>query len=228
MCPNPTDRWLNELARQVQQHPRESRERRQLLNRLMQELMHPGRLSLPSRQPQLAWGLYHEITREALNQTLLEISKNIENYDPKRNLRAWCNFLLRRRFIDVLQNYRQQGVTRFPQTDEDTPNPTVSTHPDLSSLDSHCASISGYNRQELNELVAFIQDDPDGRLQTTMQYHPHVSFQDIALQRLRDERTWQEIAETQRVPLHNIYRFFHAQSRKHLNYFQTYLRTDLS
>jgi DNA-directed RNA polymerase specialized sigma24 family protein len=192
----------------------------------MKELMYPNRLSLPSRQPQLAWGLYYEISREALNQTLLEISKNIDNYDPNKNIRAWCNFLLKRRFIDLLQNHRQQGVTRFPQTDEDTPNPTVSTHPDLSNLDRHCERVSGSTRQELNELVAFIQDDPDARFQTTMQYHPHVSFQTIALQRLRDERTWQEISESQQVPLHNLYRFFHTQARRHLSYFQTYLRAD--
>ena len=92
------DEYLKRLALTAQQHPRRSRERRQALTRLTQELLNSGRLRHP-RPGQFAEH-YQEIYEIAVQNLMLYICANIDKYKPDlAPVMRWVNFLLERRFF---------------------------------------------------------------------------------------------------------------------------------
>lgn len=225
MCFANLDRTLNDLARQAQCAPVGSPERRKLLDRLVRRLIHPNCLKYPSRQLQISAGFYQYLCREALSRTLAETCSHIDRYDPNKDVRAWFNFILRKRFLDVLRSHRKQGVTQLPRDRPSSPAASgVSVHPDLKNIEQYCETLVRNERRDIDKLVEFIRQDPERRLQLSLACAPQITFEAIALQRLQQEKTWQQIADELELPPHRIYRFFHNTFRKNLPYFQTYLR----
>jgi hypothetical protein len=96
------DERLQQLAREAKQQPPLSHQRQLLLNRLVNKILQSDRLSHPQRG---SWppSLYEDLYNEAMQKTLLEICQKIDNYNPEHPVMAWVNYLLKKRFSDVVK-----------------------------------------------------------------------------------------------------------------------------
>ncbi|NJM69376.1 MAG: hypothetical protein HC862_03610 [Scytonema sp. RU_4_4] len=126
------DQRLQQHAKEIQQCPPLSPERQLALNRLVNEILKSGRLGRPQRQ---LWSpsLYEDIYNEALQKTLLEICQKIDSYNPEHPVLAWVNFRLNFQFIDVVNDYRKQGITQIPKSDK---TEQIAHLPSLDDLDN--------------------------------------------------------------------------------------------
>jgi len=92
---------LRQLAIKAQQHPVNTKMRQIALTRLVNAIQRSGQLCRPysGQFP----GLYEDIYSSACNRTFLYICQNIDGYDPNRGeVIAWVNFIMKRRFIDAI------------------------------------------------------------------------------------------------------------------------------
>jgi DNA-directed RNA polymerase specialized sigma24 family protein len=153
-----------------------------------------------------------EIVNEAIGNTLMEASKNIDRYDPQYSVMQWVNGILQYRFKDLLRKYRE----RYESISFDNPDAMV---------EAKIAQISEPTSDLLDcELSQFIKADPEGHLaQTHIRNHPDATLQNILLMRL-DGLKWQEIAIRLNINSHStINTFFDRQLHKFNNYFRKYL-----
>jgi hypothetical protein len=175
-------------------------------------LTHPQRGSWPP-------SLYEDLYNEALQKTLIEICQRIDKYNPEHPVMAWVNYLLKKRFSDVVKKYRNQGITSVPPS---------------SKLNARVVSLGELENSLISEeqrmtdsqlLVRFIEDDPENILKNEyIRGYPQASFQYIALARFVEEKTWQEISrELDDISIQTLCGFFNRQLRKLTPYFQKYL-----
>jgi hypothetical protein len=211
------DERLQQLAIEAKQQPPLSPQRQLLLNRLVNKILQSNRLSHPQRG---SWSpsLYEDLYNEALQKTLLEICQRIDNYNPDHAVMAWVNYLLKKRFSDVVTRYFNQGITHVPQSN---PNARVIS---LSELEYSLISEEP-TMTESQLLGRFLEDDPENLLKNEhIRGHPQASFQYIAIARFVEEKTWEEIsAELNDISIQTLYSFFNRQLRKLMPYFQKYL-----
>jgi hypothetical protein len=211
------DERLQQLAIEAKQQPPLSPQRQLLLNRLVNKILQSNRLSHPQRG---SWSrsLYEDLYNEALQKTLLEICQRIDNYNPDHAVMAWVNYLLKKRFSDVVTRYFNQGITHVPQSN---PNAQVIS---LSELEYSLISEEP-TMTESQLLGRFLEDDPENLLKNEhIRGHPQASFQYIAIARFVEEKTWEEIsAELNDISIQTLYSFFNRQLRKLMPYFQKYL-----
>ncbi len=105
------DEQLKQLAKVAQEHPPLSMERRIALTKLVEAILHSGRLWCPPR------GQFHEdIYNEAKQNLLLYFCQKIEKYNPERgSVMAWVNMLLYRRFFrDAVAQVTDQQIKELP------------------------------------------------------------------------------------------------------------------
>ena len=211
------DERLQQLAIEAKQQPPLSPQRQLLLNRLVNKILQSNRLSHPQRG---SWSrsLYEDLYNEALQKTLLEICQRIDNYNPDHAVMAWVNYLLKKRFSDVVRRYFNHGITHVPQSN---PNARVIS---LSELEYSLISEEP-TMTESQLLGRFLEDDPENLLKNEhIRGHPQASFQYIAIARFVEEKTWEEIsAELNDISIQTLYSFFNRQLRKLMPYFQKYL-----
>jgi DNA-directed RNA polymerase specialized sigma24 family protein len=153
-----------------------------------------------------------EIVNEAVNNTLMEASKNIHRYDPQYSVMQWVNGILKYRFQDLLRKYRD----RYESISFD--NSDAMAEAKLAQMSSPESDSPA------SELSQFIKTDPEGHLaQTHIRNHPEATLQRILLMRF-DGLKWQEIADRLNIPSHStVNTFFDRQLRKYNNYFRKYL-----
>jgi hypothetical protein len=176
-------------------------------------LSHPQRGSWPP-------SLYEDLYNEALQKTLIEICQKIDKYNPEHPVMAWVNYLLKKRFSDVVKKYLNQGITSVPPS---------------SNLKARVVSLGELEYNLISEeqamtdsqlLVQFIEDDPENLFKNEhIIGYPQASFQYIALARFVEEKTWQEIStELNGTSIQTLSSFFNRQLRKLMPYFQKYLQ----
>jgi hypothetical protein len=75
-------------------------------------------------------------------------------------------------------------------------------------------------------LQQFLEEDPEKLLiNEHIRGHSQASFQYIAIARLVQEKTWEEIsAELNHISIQTLCSFFHRRLRKLMPYFQKYLQ----
>jgi hypothetical protein len=211
------DERLQQLAREAKQQPPLSPQRQLLLNKLVNKILQSDRLSHPQRG---LWppSLYEDLYNEALQKTLLEICQRIDHYNPEYDVMAWVNYLLKKRFSDVVKKYFNQGITNVPQSNL---NERVIS---LSELED--SLISEEQTMTDSQLLGrFLEDDPENLLRNEhIRGHPQASFQYIAIARFVEEKTWEEIStELNDMSIQTLCSFFNRQLRKLMPYFRNYL-----
>jgi DNA-directed RNA polymerase specialized sigma24 family protein len=154
---------------------------------------------------------------EAVTNTLLEVAKNIDSYDPEYSVMQWATGILHFRFLDVLRKYR----ARYESISFDNSDAMAEAMAE--------AEIAKMPKPEsdlgTSELYQFIKTDPEGHLAAKhIRNHPEATLQKILLMRLNDLK-WQEIADQLNISsLSTINNFSDRQLRNLNNYFRKYLR----
>ncbi len=158
------------------------------------------------------------IYEESLQEVLLYICKNIDKYDPVRgSVMSWVVFIFRNRKKSVFHwlNWKGHVKSIYNDGDESEKNILdVYSSPDVSrSLPSQ-------------ELIAFIKEDPEGLLASTLfKNNPKASFQVILLKRGEEDKSWMEIVqELELGATHGpVYTFYRRCCEKFAPYFKKYL-----
>ncbi len=218
MTGNKNDQVLQELAQAAQRYPAQSPARQRLLNNLVAQVMQSQQLGHPQKG---AWPpqLYEDLYNEALQRTLLEICQKIDSYNPQHAVMAWVNFLLSRYFIRVLNDYRRSGLTYLPASDQ-------GKTPALRSLDDLDWDIPVEESISDNCLLQqFLAEDPENLLkQEHLRERPEITFQWLALEKVVQDRTWEEISGELNISIQTLCSFFNRRLQKLTPYFHRHLQ----
>ncbi|KAM3095132.1 hypothetical protein ACKFKG_14595 [Phormidesmis sp. 146-35] len=213
------DQRLQQQAKEAQKHPSQSSQRQIALNRLVNEILKSGRLGHPQRHLWSA-SLYEDLYNEALQKTLIETCQKIDSYNPDHPVLAWVNFRLNFQFIDVVNDYRKQGITQIPKSDK---TEQIAYLPSLDDLDNLVSPEETLSASQL--LQQFLEDDPDNLLQKQrLRERPEVTFQSLAWARFVEGQTWLEIAISLNVSVQTLCSFFNRQLKDLMPYFRKYLK----
>jgi DNA-directed RNA polymerase specialized sigma24 family protein len=212
---NNIDRKLNQLAREAKQHPPRSYERRVALNKLVEGILLSGKLSHACQHrcpypPDIRNDLYDE----ALNQTFLEICQKIENYDPDRDVMAWCNYILKQRFLDAVERYKRRGMTYLPRTEQIS----------WDCIENRLDFIKEEAVSEAQEIIAVIRENPNGMFtEHCLQGNPKAHFQFLALARIWADRKLQDISVELNIPQSSLCEFYKKKLKEFTPFFIDYL-----
>ncbi|MDY6936087.1 MAG: sigma-70 family RNA polymerase sigma factor [Cyanobacteriota bacterium] len=209
------DAELKKIALEAQRHPAKSLQRRQLLNLLIHKIQKSGKLCRPHQGHFVHF--YPEIYTEACHRLCIYIGQKIDTFKADGEVLKWANFLLKKRFFweaskEITSYYDIPGT--------DSPVSRLSTE----ELDIE------FDRQMQNcdrllpsqELVQFIQEDPDGKFSSAHIKHcPEANFQSIYIQR-SEGYTWQDISQNLEIPHSTLSSFFQKCIKKFQPDFQQY------
>jgi DNA-directed RNA polymerase specialized sigma24 family protein len=202
------DRRLQQLAVEAQTHPLHSRQRQQVLDRLVKLIMQFGHITHPQRG---LWtsDVYEDFYNEALQKTWLYIFHNIENYRLEHSVMAWVNNLMKHHFNAVVREYRNLRMI-----------PTLS----LDELEWRLSS----DEDTLNDskmLLQFLEEDPEHLFRTAhIRSRPDVTFQFLALARTVEDKSWDELSQSLGISPQTLCSFFNRQLRNFNPYFYKHLQ----
>ena len=210
---NELDHQLAELAEQAKQAV-SPLERQRSLHRLIHLLSQPRVLYPPqlNRHPPEA---HRDLYNETCQRVWLYICRNIERYDPqKASVRKWVNYLLDKRFIDVVKERNGKRTTYLSDLSE-LERRLEDHRRDQQRIEEEAAQV-----QSLRD---FLEQDPLGVFPDThIKGHPEASFQAIALCILAG-KTWKEISEEFKIPISSLSSFYQRCRKKFLPLLQQYL-----
>jgi DNA-directed RNA polymerase specialized sigma24 family protein len=209
------DEHLNQLALDAQGNPPGSQARQVALTRLINGMIHSGRLIYPSGIG-LSPDRYHDYRAEALQSLFYYICRSIDEYDIKlASVMRWANMLLERRFFREVSDQRRRN--NKPVVMEPFEERLVSK--------SQWAIVLGDEKPFLSQLVReCLEDDVDGRFrECCLPKYPEVNFQQLVLRRL-DGYQWQEISEEFSIKMSTLSTFYHTSLRRLAPYIETSIR----
>jgi DNA-directed RNA polymerase specialized sigma24 family protein len=182
-------------------------ERQRSLDRLIRLLSQPQVLYPPQlnrHPPEVHRDLYHETCQ----RVWIYVCRNIERYDPqKATVRKWVNYLLDKRFIDVVNDRNGRRITYVP---------------DLAELEKPTLSEEVTEVQLLRDCLT--QDVTGKFREKHIKGHPEASFQAIAL-RLMEDKTWKEISAEFQIPIPSLSAFYQRCLKKFLPLLQHLLHS---
>ncbi len=186
------DEQLKQLATIAQQQPPLTKGRQLALTKLVNEIVQSGRLCHPQAGKFI--GIYEDIYDEALQDLLLYICQNIDNYNPQRgSVMAWCNVLLERRFFKeaIPKILDKQDLKKMSLSELD--NFTLPEEPPV-----------------LTELLReCIEQDSDNIFKKEhIENYPRANFQNLALQRIWG-KSWKEIAAEFDLKISTVSSFYY-------------------
>jgi DNA-directed RNA polymerase specialized sigma24 family protein len=197
------DRRLQQLALEAQKHPPKSRQRQQALNRLVHLIMQSGQMR--HRTPDGCEDLYNE----AFQKTWLYIFQHIENYKPERPVMAWVNYLIKQNIRAVVREYR---------------NPRMETILSLDELEWRFATPEE-TLDEAKMLRQLLEEDPEHLFRTAhIRSRPDVTFQFLALARIVEDKSWDELSQSFGISPQTLCSFFKRNLRNFNPYFYKYLQ----
>lgn len=209
------DEQLNQLALDAQRNPPRSQARQVALTRLINGIIHSGRLIYPSAVG-LSPDRYQDYRAEALQSLFYYICRSIDEYDINlAPVMRWANMLLERRFFrDVSKRrFRNQKPVVFERFEEH-----------LVSRSQWTENL-GNEKPFLSELVReCLEDDVDGLFQECcLPKYPQINFQKLVLRRL-DGYQWQEISQEFSVQTSTLSSFYQTSLRRLAPYIEASIR----
>ncbi len=212
---------LQHLITIAQSHPERSSQRRIALTKLMRAIGRSDRITKQSNW--LSIPNFKDIYDEALNETLIEICRRIDNYNPQYPVMAWVNNIFNYRFQDIYHKYQKRGITNLPKQAQlqwleiNRPQSRSSSQSDREiNLDE--------GEDDLKLLRDFVATDPDRIFATEhIQNRPDVTFQTILLM-ICDAKSWTEISEQFDISISTISSFYQRRLHKFLPYLQKHLQ----
>lgn len=190
---NELDSHLEQLAIEAQQHPPRSGGRRLALTKLVNEILHSGRLR-HLQKSQFSAQFYEDIFDEARQELLLYICENIDKYDAERGrVMAWVNVLLERRFLkDAIKKHTQQNVIKMTDTDTDNLPAPQEESPSQAEILKKCIEL-----------------DPENIFKNEhIQNCPQANFQAVAMRRMSG-KSWNEISVEFAIKVPTVSSFYY-------------------
>jgi DNA-directed RNA polymerase specialized sigma24 family protein len=214
---------LQQLITTAQAHPDRSPQRRIALTKLMTAISKSDRITR-----QTNWATipnFKDIYNEALNETLIEICRRIDNYNPQYPVMAWVNNIFNYRFQDVYIKYRKKGVTNLPKQEQlNWLNLDRPTHSREDKQQEPSSAAVDCDDEDFELLKNFIAADPDRVLAAEyIQGHPDATFQTILLM-ICAAKSWTDISAHFGISISTLSSFYRRRVHKFLPYFQKHLQ----
>lgn len=210
---------LQELVEEIKQYSANDYsttirvKRRIALNKFVNAVVNSGRLSKQTQWSGLA--NYEDYHNEALQLTLMEICKKIDEYNPQYPVMAWVNKIFHWRFIDVVNKERKKGITRIPRGE------TISPVLSLDDINKEINTENSVSRQEIVKEI--IYKDPDKYLVSQhLRGHYEANLQAILILLLEGKK-WKEISQDLGVPLTTVSSFYQRKMHKIIDYLKKYI-----
>lgn len=188
-------------------------QRRIALNKFVNAVVNSGRLSRQTQWSRLP--NYEDYHNEALQLTLMEICKKIDEYNPEYPVMAWVNKIFHWRFIDVVNKERKKGITKIPKGERISP---------VLSLDDINKEINTEDSIPRQEIVReIICKDPEKYLASQhLRGHSQANLQAILILLLEGKK-WKEISQDLGVPLTTASSFYQRRMHKIIDYLKKYI-----
>jgi DNA-directed RNA polymerase specialized sigma24 family protein len=188
----------------------QDRETRKQIDRFLRKVI--DRLKPAQRKLISDWqGLadVESIVAEAVNNTILQVVRNIDSYNPERSgVMTWINMILKSRFLDLVEKYRPRNET----TSLDDPNGSAESEVQ-EKIDKDDVIFDDLETDYMaRKLWEFIMKDPDGHFtETHIRDYPDATLKKILLMRL-NRLTWQEIANRFNISSPSTISSFHDKN----------------
>ncbi|WP_414620822.1 hypothetical protein [Calothrix sp. CCY 0018] len=205
------NKFLNELAIEVQKHPPLSRQRQIAINQLLNIIY--KRFSQKNSYYSYYYNQYKidTIYDEVVQQCLIYINKNIDKYNPELgSIITWIDRIFKYRLMDNLMDYKKKAI--------------IFSYPD-----ELLEQIPAFNEDEelesnAEKLIRIIKEDPDNIFHNThIRGHPNANFQYLLLSRSQG-KSWQDIAKELNIGIQSLSSFFNRSLRKFTPKIREYLK----
>ncbi|MEM1394927.1 MAG: sigma-70 family RNA polymerase sigma factor [Cyanobacteria bacterium P01_H01_bin.150] len=188
-------------------------QRRIALNKFVNAVVNSGRLSKQTQWSRLP--NYEDYHNEALQLTLMEICKKIDEYNPEYPVMAWVNKIFHWRFIDVVNKERKKGITKIPKGER------ISPVLSLDDINKEINTEDSISRQEIVQEI--ICKDPEKYLVSQhLRGHSQANLQAILILLLEGKK-WKEISQDLGVPLTTASSFYQRRMHKIIDYLKKYI-----
>ena len=216
---------LQQLVLEVKQHGSQSRQGKRILTQLLTRIQQAPNLKRPQRG---SWPsqLYEDLHSQALSQTMLELSRLVDQYDRSVPVIGWVNQRLEWRFIDAVKEYCYGGgMTKIPRQQAQETAVTIRSLEqwDLEKWD--LAHLTESATAETEVWQNFIETDPEQQFIAHIRNRPEATMQFLLLERL-NQQTWDDISAKLGPPLiskSTLSSFFERQLHTLADYFRKYI-----
>ncbi len=176
---------------EIQRHRPGTREHDRAFANLIRALENSGDLYVPNKYKYYFW---RENYDEALQENWLYIWRKIDNYDPRKGkVMNWVNFLLRQKFLDVINSYN----TPWYETSLDTPYWDRIGQKKYDSLLAYLDETLADDSKQMSPIILVINcldEDPDGLFKSKyICDRPDANLRAIAKRRAEGE-SWKDIS----------------------------------
>ena len=209
---------LEQRVLEIQQLPRGSNKRRTALNWLIYDIQKSDKLFCQGR-----FNYPNEVFDEALWETLPEVSKKIDQYDPtKAKVMTWVNRILENKFKEAIKKFYKRREESQNKLSWDAPiNNDYSTTLGESIPSPEAKSFVG------DRLYDCIDRDPDGLFEEKhVKDRPRANFRAIALLVL-EGHCWKDVAVAVGMPdrkWSTVQSFYWRSCQKFAPKFREYLQ----
>ncbi|MUG91048.1 hypothetical protein F7734_00430 [Scytonema sp. UIC 10036] len=232
---------LQHLAIEVQQATPLSPQRQRGLTKLIQEIWKQPTIgilkkSLRNRYWSLPNGLYEDLFNEALQETLVAMSRHIDNYQSqKSSFINWICGLLKNKFSDVYHKDSKKGIRLIPgcknKNNDNYKEKRVLSLDELEEfiaenlISNHRADGKNNSSSDCDRLRELLINDPDNIFKTAhVRGKPHASFQNIAIAIYVEGKNMQQLSTELSIPYSTLDCFFKRKLKKLETYFQENLQ----
>lgn len=217
MCP--LNERLRQLALEAKQYPLGSAARRKVVDRLFKEIQDSGEIRYPkSKYSSLSGLLYQECCNVVFQKVCTYIYRKIQNYRPDKEVLAWFNYLIEKRFIDAEKELRGKHFGDFQPLNlhdlADNSNADFCSEEPTpyDALDLHYLRLT--ERDRIERFIQEIREDSTRLLQGKhIQSRPELNLQYICL-KLHEGYSFTEIATEHKIANSTIGGFW--KKNKHL------------
>ncbi len=233
---------LQHLAREVQQATPLSPQRQRGLTKLIQEIWKQPTIgilkrSLRKRYWSVSDGVYEDLFNEALQETLVAISRHIDNYQSqKASFINWICGLLKNKFSDGYHKYSKKGIRLIPiftdkKNGKNYKEGQVISFDELEEflveelMFKHISQSKNSSNSDCDLLRELLINDPDNVFKTAyVRGKPHATFQNIAIAIYVEGKNMQQLSTELSIPYSTLDCFFKRKLKKLETYFQEHLQ----
>ncbi|MBO3459548.1 sigma-70 family RNA polymerase sigma factor [Aetokthonos hydrillicola Thurmond2011] len=190
---------LQQLALQAQKHTLGTTVRRITLSKLIDGIYRSGKLCYPYKGQ--FQGVYEQIYKEAVQDLLLYICKNIDKYDPERGkFITWINMLLSQRFF-------KEAIPKIIGSVNEIRVETARLE-DLEGLAFAQSEDEEDYTSAFEKIRRHIEEDTLGIFREEhIKKYPQANFREIAIKRWSGV-SWKDISDELKIPIPTLSNFY--------------------
>jgi RNA polymerase sigma factor (sigma-70 family) len=232
---------LQHLVMEVQRQPVLSPERQRGLTKLVQEIWKQPTIGIlkgnfRKKYWSLSSGLYEDLFNEALQETLVAISRYIDSYDSQRSsFITWICGIFSNKFSDAHTKYSKRGIKFIPKSKEkNCKQGQVISLDDLEEFVAESLMFQQTSQHEENRgsdcdlLRELLINDPDNVFKNAyVKGKPHANFQYIAISIYVEGKNMQQLSSQLGITYSTLDSFFKRRLKKLEAYFLEHLQAEI-